>query len=607
MKKQVKRLLSVGLCLALGLSVGGGLAACKDSGENTPTVDWNAGTWSKPEASYWIAGTLNGYENTLAKNGWGEDLGEESVPAERRFEQNSENDKLWRLVINLYKDEEFKIRFGALGWDEENGKSKLSADTNLDKSVADDKNGIYDATGGMGGSNFKVAADGQYEVRIDATGAPSVVTYVRKGDAPKLPVKVTEVQLSSTTLTLTAGGDTATLTATVLPEDAVDKEVTWRSLKPSVATVDDNGVVTPVAKGSAIIVATAGGVEAECAVTVVEAGTTIVDVTGVTLDKTVATVNAGTPVTLTATVAPEDATNKTVTWASSDEKIATVDKNGKVTAVKPGTATITATAGGDKTAECEVTVPDGYYLFGKFNKELGAGEWADLTGKLDTVSAKIVFTQDAENADKYTLEAAFNRGDQIKILPMSGPDKNWTNVIGFGQLVDENNKFSNGGSGNIKFLDSAKYKLTLEKVADTSDGAAEGAKKLQLSYEILEDIDDVTYESYKVEVWGTGNKWASAYAEKTVDAVTATEQWKAEITLTLAADEVFQFRQIYGTPVVTNHIGAGQGVNGSNASGDLFTNHENNYKCITAGTYKFTLQFNEYGECESVTAVAVTE
>ena len=116
MKKQVKRLLSVGLCLALGLSVGGGLAACKDSGENTPTVDWNAGTWSKPEASYWIAGTLNGYENTLANNGWGEDLGEESVPAERRFEQNSENDKLWRLVINLYKDEEFKIRFGALGW-----------------------------------------------------------------------------------------------------------------------------------------------------------------------------------------------------------------------------------------------------------------------------------------------------------------------------------------------------------------------------------------------------------------------------------------------------------------------------------------------------------
>ena len=129
-------------------------------------------------------------------------------------------------------------------------------------------------------------------------------------------------------------------------------------------------------------------------------------------------------------------------------------------------------------------------------------------------------------------------------------------------------KGSDGGGGNIKFLDSAKYKLTLEK--------AEG--NMKLSYEILEDIEDVTYEAYKVEVWGTGNSWASAYAEKTVDAVTATEQWKAEITLTLAADEVFQFRQIYGTPAITNYIGAGQGVNGSNASGELFANDSNNYK-----------------------------
>ena len=168
----------------------------------------------------------------------------------------------------------------------------------------------------------------------------------------------------------------------------------------------------------------------------------------------------------------------------------------------------------------------------------------DLTGKLNEMPASIVFVQDAENADKYTLEGVFNRGDQIKILPMSGPDKNWTNVIGLGQLVDENNKFSDGGGGNIKFLDSAKYKLTLEK--------AEG--NMKLSYEILEDVDDVTYGAYKVEVWGTGNKWASAYAEKTVDAVTATEQWKAEITLTLAADEVFQFRQIYRSEEHTSEL-----------------------------------------------------
>lgn len=83
-----------------------------------------------------------------------------------------------------------------------------------------------------------------------------------------------------------------------------------------------------------------------------------VAVTGVTLDKTTLDLVAGNSATLKATVAPENATNKTVTWASSNTAIATVDTTGKVTAVAPGTATITATAadGSGKTATCKVTV-----------------------------------------------------------------------------------------------------------------------------------------------------------------------------------------------------------------------------------------------------------
>ena len=91
-----------------------------------------------------------------------------------------------------------------------------------------------------------------------------------------------------------------------------------------------------------------------------------VDVTGVTLNKTSATLTEGETETLTATVAPNGATDKTVTWSSSDETVAAVDANGVVTAVKAGTATITATAtngtvetADDKTAECEVTVEEG--------------------------------------------------------------------------------------------------------------------------------------------------------------------------------------------------------------------------------------------------------
>mgnify|MGYP002510661414 CR=1 FL=1 len=86
---------------------------------------------------------------------------------------------------------------------------------------------------------------------------------------------------------------------------------------------------------------------------------TTVPVTGVTLDKTTLSLEAGEEETLTATVEPTNATNKTVAWSSSDDTVATVDTNGKVTAVKAGTATITVTtADGNKTATCAVTVTD---------------------------------------------------------------------------------------------------------------------------------------------------------------------------------------------------------------------------------------------------------
>ena len=170
-------------------------------------------------------------------------------------------------------------------------------------------------------------------------------------------VAVTGIELNKTELTLTEGGS-ETLTATVTPDNATDKTVTWASNKESVATVE-NGVVTAVGEGTATITATAGGYEASCVVTVNPA---TVDVTGVTLDKTSATLyingESGTnTVTLTATVTPDNATDKTVTWTSNKESVATVE-NGVVTAVGEGTATITASAGG-KSAACTVTVLDG--------------------------------------------------------------------------------------------------------------------------------------------------------------------------------------------------------------------------------------------------------
>ena len=193
-----------------------------------------------------------------------------------------------------------------------------------------------------------------------------VVTAVREGTATitasaggktaqctvtvnKKIIEVTEVTLSQTNLTLDEG-ESATLTATVLPADATDKTVTWSSSNPSVASVSD-GVVTAVREGTATITASAGGKTAQCTVMV---NKKIIEVTEVTLSQTNLTLDEGESATLTATVLPADATDKTVTWSSSNPSVASVS-GGVVTAVREGTATITASAGG-KTAQCTVTV-----------------------------------------------------------------------------------------------------------------------------------------------------------------------------------------------------------------------------------------------------------
>ena len=166
---------------------------------------------------------------------------------------------------------------------------------------------------------------------------------------------VQSVGLNKTELALEVG-KTGTLEAKVEPSDATNKNVTWSSSNPEVATVD-NGVVTAVSAGEAIITVTTedGAKTATCKVTVNAPQT--VPVTGVTLDKAELTLEKGSTGTLKATVEPQNATNNTVTWSSSNEEVATVDQHGTVTAVRAGTATITVTTeDGVKTATCKVTV-----------------------------------------------------------------------------------------------------------------------------------------------------------------------------------------------------------------------------------------------------------
>ena len=172
--------------------------------------------------------------------------------------------------------------------------------------------------------------------------------------------KVTEVKLDKDSLSLEVGG-TATLTATITPSNATDQNVTWSSDPSGIVTITPDtsdskkATITATGTGTTTIKATVDGKSAECSVTVNAAAT--VPVESVSLDKTELSLEVGGEETLTATVAPTNATNKNVTWESSNTSVATVDATGKVTAIGAGTATITVTTvNQSKTATCEVTV-----------------------------------------------------------------------------------------------------------------------------------------------------------------------------------------------------------------------------------------------------------
>ena len=167
------------------------------------------------------------------------------------------------------------------------------------------------------------------------------------------PIIVDSVTLSPSAITITEG-ESQTLKVTITPSDAENKNVTWTSSNTEVATVAEGKVTALKAGKTTITVTTEDGAKtATCEVTV---KAKIYPVTGVTLDKTEHEMTEDEEVTLNATVNPDNATNKNVTWTSSNTEVATVAE-GKVTALKAGKTTITVTTeDGAKTATCEVTV-----------------------------------------------------------------------------------------------------------------------------------------------------------------------------------------------------------------------------------------------------------
>ncbi|MDR0891301.1 MAG: Ig domain-containing protein [Mediterranea sp.] len=237
-----------------------------------------------------------------------------------------------------------------------------------------------------------------------AIALPLLLFYACSKDEEKNPtvIEVTSVTLSPGTLTLAAGG-TGTLTANIAPNNATDKSLAWSSSNTGVATADKDGKVTAVAAGTATITAKAkNGKASTCEVTVTP---TKIEVTSVTLTPITLTLIVGEAGTLTATIAPDNATDKSLTWSSSNTDVATVDKDGKVTAVTAGTATITAKSKNDKASTCEVTITPPYLAYSNVY--------------YDTEKKQLTFATEPDAEKEHYQGLFFKFGSLIGVSPVS--------------------------------------------------------------------------------------------------------------------------------------------------------------------------------------------
>ena len=201
-------------------------------------------------------------------------------------------------------------------------------------------------------SDTDVASVNAGEIKAIKAGTAKITATTKSGlsDSCTVTVKApaTAVKLNKTTAVINKG-KTLTLKATVAPADTTDK-LTWSSSNTAVAKVTGSGKVTAVKAGTAkITVKTTSGKTAVCTVKVA------VPSTAVKLNITYASLEITTTLSLKATVTPADSTD-TVTWSSSNPAVAAVSSRGFVTAVKPGTATVTAKTTGGKSATCTITV-----------------------------------------------------------------------------------------------------------------------------------------------------------------------------------------------------------------------------------------------------------
>lgn len=202
--------------------------------------------------------------------------------------------------------------------------------------------------------NGRVTAQSPGTTRVTCSYSDGETTVSATCDV-EVRAYVSSITFDRSSVTLSVGKST-TVTATVSPYNAYNKTLSWSSSNSSVATVDSNGKITGLRAGYATITARAtDGSNCSASLSV---EVTPVYVTNIILSYSSWSLSVGESFTITATIYPSGATNKTLSWSSSNNGVATVDSNGRVTARATGSTTITARAtdGSDCSCSCQVTV-----------------------------------------------------------------------------------------------------------------------------------------------------------------------------------------------------------------------------------------------------------
>ncbi|MBR5336808.1 MAG: leucine-rich repeat protein [Lachnospiraceae bacterium] len=303
-----------------------------------------------------------------------------------------------------------------------------------------------------------------------------------------LSVKVESIKLDTTEATIKPG-EKLGLKEKISPSDATYTDVIWSSSNEEVATVSQSGEVLGIMDGEATItVKTVNSKTAKCEITV----DSTIYVTGIRLNTSKGSLKGKETLQLIATVNPSDATDKTVTWTSSNINVATVNQEGLVTGVGNGTATITAKSKNGKTATCEVTV--------------------DTTVYVTSVSL---------NTGSATLEA----GKSIKLVPTVAPsnahNKNvtWTSSNTGVATVDS--------QGNVKGIKAGTSVITVKTV----DGGKTATCKITVNATTSKDVKatGVKLDKTKATVY-TGKTVTLKPTVSPTNATNKTVTWKSNNT-----------------------------------------------------------------------------